>query len=129
VATRERRKMKEAPTFRIERKKLRKDEPFMIIHQSRVITRRGRRKSFPEPGAVKLLTLVNFMIEQYLCAYQVNEAVKQLTACMGEIEKVGCLKSQNLSIKNRSIKYQYQKSHIGSVKISPFRMKKFEIRN
>jgi hypothetical protein len=81
--------MKEAPTFRIERKKLRKDEPFMIIHQSRVITKRGRRKSFPEPGAVKLFTLVNFAIEQYLSAWQENEAVKQLTADMGEIEKVG----------------------------------------
>jgi hypothetical protein len=39
---------------------------------------------------------------------------------MGEIEKVGDLESQNLGIKNHL-------RNIGPVKISLFRMKKFEI--
>ncbi len=46
---------------------------------------------------------------------------------MGEIEKVGYLESQNLSIKNNSRNTGIKKSRIGLVKISPFRMKKFEI--
>jgi hypothetical protein len=46
---------------------------------------------------------------------------------MGEIEKVGDLKSQNLNIKNHSRNTGIEKSHIGSVKISLFRMEKFEI--
>jgi hypothetical protein len=48
-------------------------------------------------------------------------------AGMGEIEKVCNLKSQNLSIKNCSRNTGIEKSLIGLVKISPFRMKKFEI--
>jgi hypothetical protein len=51
----------------------------------------------------------------------------QLPAGMGEIEKVGDLKSQNLGIKNHLRNSSIEKSPIGSVKISPFRMKKFEI--
>ncbi len=46
---------------------------------------------------------------------------------MGEIEKVGYLESQNLSIKNNSRNTVIKKSRIDLVKISPFRMKKFEI--
>ncbi len=46
---------------------------------------------------------------------------------MGEIEKVGNLESQNLSIKNHLRNTGIEKSHIGSVKISPFKMKKFKI--
>jgi hypothetical protein len=46
---------------------------------------------------------------------------------MGDIEKVGNLESQNLCIKNCSRNTGIEKSHIGSVKISPFRMKKFKI--
>jgi len=46
---------------------------------------------------------------------------------MCEIEKVGDLKSQNLSIKNPSRNASIKKFHIGSVKISPFAMKKFQI--
>ncbi len=46
---------------------------------------------------------------------------------MGEIEKVGDLKSQNLSIKNPSRNASIKKSHIGSVKISLVAMKKFEL--
>ncbi len=46
---------------------------------------------------------------------------------MGKIEKVGDLESQNLSIKNNSRNTGIEKSHIALVKISPFRMKKFEI--
>ena len=46
---------------------------------------------------------------------------------MGEIEKGGDLESQNLGIKNCSRNTGIEKSHIGLVKISPFRMKKFEI--
>jgi hypothetical protein len=42
---------------------------------------------------------------------------------MGEIEKVGDLKSQNLAIENCSRNTGIQKSHIGSVKISPLRKK------
>jgi hypothetical protein len=45
---------------------------------------------------------------------------------MCEIEKVGDLKSQNLSIKNPSRNASIKKFHFGLVKISPFRMKKFE---
>jgi hypothetical protein len=46
---------------------------------------------------------------------------------MGEIEKVGNRESQNLGIKNHLRNTGIKKSHIGSVKISSFRMKKFEI--
>jgi hypothetical protein len=46
---------------------------------------------------------------------------------MGKIEKVGDLESQNLGIKNCSRNTGIEKNRIGSVKISPFRMKKFEI--
>jgi hypothetical protein len=51
----------------------------------------------------------------------------RFTPGMGEIEKVGNLESQNLSIKNHLRNNGIKKSCIGSVKISPFRMKKFEI--
>jgi hypothetical protein len=43
-----------------------------------------------------------------------------LKAGMGEIEKVGDLESQNLSIKNNSRNTRIEKSHIGALKISPF---------
>ncbi len=46
---------------------------------------------------------------------------------MSEIEKVSNLKYQNLSIKNCSRNTNIKKFHIGSVKISQFRMIKFEI--
>jgi hypothetical protein len=46
---------------------------------------------------------------------------------MGEIEKVGNLKYQNLGNKNGSRNISMEKSHISLVKISPFRMAKFEI--
>jgi len=46
---------------------------------------------------------------------------------MGEIEKGGHLKSQNISIENYPRNTSIEKSHTGSVKISLFRMKKFEI--
>jgi hypothetical protein len=46
---------------------------------------------------------------------------------MGEIEKVGDLKFCNLGIKNCSRNTGIEKSRISLVKISPFRMKKFEI--
>jgi hypothetical protein len=46
---------------------------------------------------------------------------------MGEIEKVGDLEYQNLGIKNCSRETSIEKSHIGSVKISPLRIEKFEI--
>jgi hypothetical protein len=46
---------------------------------------------------------------------------------MGEIEKVAILKSLNLCIKNCSRNTSMKKSHTSLVKISPFRMKKFEV--
>ncbi len=46
---------------------------------------------------------------------------------MGEIEKVGNLKSENVSIENHLRITGIEKSCIRSVKISPFSMKKFEI--
>ncbi len=46
---------------------------------------------------------------------------------MSEIEKAGDLESRSLSIKNGLRNTGIKKSHIGSVKISLFRMKKFEI--
>jgi len=51
----------------------------------------------------------------------------QWPAGISEIEKVGDLKYQNLGIKNHLRNSGIEKSPIGSVKISPFRMKKFEI--
>ncbi len=46
---------------------------------------------------------------------------------MNEIEKVGNLKYQNLDIKNNSRNTGIEKSCISSVKISMFRMEKFNI--
>jgi hypothetical protein len=46
---------------------------------------------------------------------------------MGEIEKVGDLESRNLNIKNYLRNTGIEECHIGLVKISPFRMEKFEI--
>jgi hypothetical protein len=46
---------------------------------------------------------------------------------MGEMEKIGNLKYQNHGIKNHLRNTCIEKSHIGLIKISPFRMKKFEI--
>ncbi len=46
---------------------------------------------------------------------------------MGKIEKVGDFESKNLGIKNHLRNTGIEKSHIGLVKISLFRMKKFEI--
>jgi hypothetical protein len=43
------------------------------------------------------------------------------------LKKVGDLKSRNLYIKNCSRNANIKKSHISLVKISPFRMEKFEI--
>jgi hypothetical protein len=47
---------------------------------------------------------------------------------MGGIEKVGDLKSQNLGIKNGLRNSGIEKSLIALVKISLFRLKKFEIK-
>ncbi len=47
---------------------------------------------------------------------------------MCEIEKVGDLKSQNISIKNHLINASIKKSHIGLVKISLVAMKKFQLK-
>jgi hypothetical protein len=55
------------------------------------------------------------------------QTVKMLATGIGEIEKVGNLKSQNLGIKNHLRNTGIEKSHISLVKISLFRMKKFEI--
>ena len=46
---------------------------------------------------------------------------------MGKIEKVGDFESKNLGIKNHLRNTGIKKSRIGPVKISSFRMKKFEI--
>jgi hypothetical protein len=51
----------------------------------------------------------------------------ELETSMGEIEKVGNLKSENVSIENHLRITGIEKSCIRSVKISPFSMKKFEI--
>jgi hypothetical protein len=45
---------------------------------------------------------------------------------MGEIEKAGNLESQNLGNKNCLRNTGFEKTHIGSVKIYLFRMKKFK---
>ena len=55
------------------------------------------------------------------------QTVKMLAAGIGEIEKVGNLESQNLGIKNHLRNTGIEKSHISLIKISLFRMKKFEI--
>jgi hypothetical protein len=53
--------------------------------------------------------------------------VRNAVIGMSEIEKVGDLESRNLSIENHLRNTGIEKSHIGLVKISLFRMKKFEI--
>ncbi len=50
-----------------------------------------------------------------------------MVAGMGEIEKAGNLESGNLGIQNCLKNTGIEKSRIGSVKISPFRLKKFKI--
>jgi hypothetical protein len=54
-------------------------------------------------------------------------SLHELETGMGEIEKVGNLKSENVSIENHLRITGIEKSCIRSVKISPFSMKKFEI--
>ncbi len=63
----------------------------------------------------------------YLCALKWSILNLWPVPGMGEIEKVGDLEDQNLNIKNCLRNTGIDKSTIVLVKISPFRMMKFEI--
>jgi len=65
-----------------------------------------------------------FHLSEYLRLIQI--IVGYSKSGIGEIEKVGDIKSQNLNIGNHSQHLNIEKYYIGSFKISLFRMKKFQ---
>jgi hypothetical protein len=91
--------------------------PSSLDHSSLLVSRHPYHHHWKHPGKIWSQWYYTFYCPTLL----------QFYAGMGKIEKGGDLESQNLGIKNCSRNTGIEKSSIGLVKISPFRMKKFEI--